>query len=192
MKTGHILGLGILAAMLTVAMPVTAQQPLDPSRPGVVTANLVTIHAIVMDIDKANRTVVLRSPEGKEVTVKVDPVARNFDQIAKGDKVTTEFYEETAIFVRTATEQPTAGQANTVAVAPKGDKPGVIDVTTTEITARVEAIDYANRTVDLRGPQGNVRTLKVGDEVKRLNEVKVGDEVVVRNTQAVAINVTKE
>ena len=45
------------------------------------------------------------------------------------------------------------------------------------VTAKVEAIDLAKREVTLKGPLGNVETVVVGDEVKRLNEIKVGDDV---------------
>jgi hypothetical protein len=55
----------------------------------------------------------------------------------------------------------------------------------------VETIDYAKRSVTLRGPQGNRRVVKVDDSVQRLNDVKPGDEVVVRHTEAVAIAISK-
>ncbi len=45
------------------------------------------------------------------------------------------------------------------------------------VTAKVEAIDHASREVTLRGPLGNVVTFVVDERVKRLAEVKVGDEV---------------
>ena len=45
------------------------------------------------------------------------------------------------------------------------------------VTAKVEAIDPAKREVTLKGPLGNVVTFAVDKRVKRLNEVKVGDEV---------------
>ena len=45
------------------------------------------------------------------------------------------------------------------------------------VTAKVEAIDPAKREVTLKGPLGNVVTFVVDERVKRLNEVKVGDEV---------------
>jgi hypothetical protein len=47
----------------------------------------------------------------------------------------------------------------------------------TSVTAKVEAIDYAKREVTLKGPLGNVVSFAVDERVKRLNEVKVGDEV---------------
>ena len=60
---------------------------------------------------------------------------------------------------------------------------------TSEITAVVEAINYKTRTVTLREPQQKSVTVKVDDSVKRLNEVKKGDEIVVRRTEALAIDV---
>ena len=57
------------------------------------------------------------------------------------------------------------------------------------MTAVVDAINYKTRTVTLREPQQKSVTLKVDDSVKRLNEVKKGDEIVVRRTEALAIDV---
>lgn len=45
------------------------------------------------------------------------------------------------------------------------------------VTATVQAIDQAKREVKLKGPLGNVVSFVVDERVKRLNEVKVGDEV---------------
>ena len=44
-------------------------------------------------------------------------------------------------------------------------------------TATVQAIDHTKREVTLKGPLGNVITFTVDKRVKRLNKVKVGDEV---------------
>jgi Cu/Ag efflux protein CusF len=43
------------------------------------------------------------------------------------------------------------------------------------ITATVEAIDHAARTLTLKGPKGNYVDVVVPEDVKRFNEVKVGD-----------------
>ncbi len=45
------------------------------------------------------------------------------------------------------------------------------------LSASVEAIDYTNREVTLKGPLGNEVTFTVDQRVKRLGEVKVGDLV---------------
>jgi hypothetical protein len=76
-----------------------------------------------------------------------------------------------------------------VQVAAPGERPGLAAVDTIEARAHVENIDYKNRTVTLRGPQQKTATLKVSKDVKRFGEVKKGDEIVVRHTEALAINV---
>lgn len=59
------------------------------------------------------------------------------------------------------------------------------------VTATVQAVDQANRIVTLKGPEGNVFDLKVGDEVRNLPQVKAGDIVVAKYFEAVAIEVKK-
>jgi len=46
-----------------------------------------------------------------------------------------------------------------------------------QIQATVQAIDHMKREVTLMGPNGNIVTVDVDEDVKRLNEVKVGDVV---------------
>jgi propanediol utilization protein len=61
----------------------------------------------------------------------------------------------------------------------------------TAVTAQVQAVDLAKRIVTLKGPEGNVFDVKVGDEVRNLPQVKVGDMVVAKYFEAVAIEVKK-
>jgi len=51
------------------------------------------------------------------------------------------------------------------------------DMVLMSITAKVEAIDHAKREVTLKGPLGNSVTFTVDQSVKRLEEVKVGDNI---------------
>jgi hypothetical protein len=179
--------LGTVAVLMTMGTFLAVAQ----DKPGVVVADLLVTTATVETVDHATRTVTLRGADGRTRTLKVDTAVRNFDQVQQGDQVMAEYYEETAIVVRPSAEQPTVGEAGLVAVAPRGAKPGVADVETRVMTATVEAIDPQQRTVTLRGPQGNAVTLKVGEQVKQCDQVQAGDEVVVRHTEAVAITVQK-
>ena len=70
--------------------------------------------------------------------------------------------------------------------------PGAVVTEVVVVTATVEAIDAAKRTVTLKGPQGNVKTLKVDKRVKNFRNVKKGDEVVLRHTEAVVVSVQKQ
>jgi hypothetical protein len=171
--------------------PSQAPSAVITDKPGVVYADRKTTTGTVESIDAANRTVTIKRSDGQTVTLKAPPEAKNFDQIKPGDSVRAEYLDAIAIFVRTPSGPPQAGENTTVAVAPKGEKPRAVATKTVEMTAKVEAIDYDKCTVTLMGPQGNRRMVKVDESVKRLNEVKPGDEVVVRYTEAVAIAFSK-
>ena len=73
--------------------------------------------------------------------------------------------------------------------APAEKKPAVAKERVTTVKAKVEAIDLQNRVVTLKGPKGKVFDLKVGDQVKNLPQVKVGDEVVAKYYESIALKV---
>jgi Cu/Ag efflux protein CusF len=163
--------------------------------PGGAVGELIVATATVEKIDMATRTVTLKGEDGRLETIKVGPEARNLGQVKVGDKVTFKYYEAVALFV--APTDPSAGQAQpsyaevtSVERAPAGGKPGGVVTSMVEATAAIDALDRKKRTVTIRGPEGNVRTIKVGDQVA-LDNVKAGDQVVLRFTEAMAISVEK-
>jgi hypothetical protein len=74
----------------------------------------------------------------------------------------------------------------TPAMAQASGMAGVGETDTVTIRATVKAIDMKTRTVTLVGPQGETKTLKVGEQVQNLAQVKPGDTVVVRYYDSVA------
>lgn len=69
--------------------------------------------------------------------------------------------------------------------------PSLQESGTATITATVQAVDLKKRTVTLKGPEGNVVTIKVDDSVKNLPQVKVGDQVVAQYYEAIAVEVMR-
>jgi Cu/Ag efflux protein CusF len=61
----------------------------------------------------------------------------------------------------------------------------------TSVTATVEAIDTANRELTLKGPKGNLMVMGVPEAVKRFNEIKVGDLLTIKYSEAVIVEVHK-
>lgn len=55
------------------------------------------------------------------------------------------------------------------------------------VTATVQAVDRVNRLVTLKGEKGRVVTVQVGDEVKRLDELHVGDTVRATYAESIAV-----
>jgi hypothetical protein len=62
---------------------------------------------------------------------------------------------------------------------------------TAETVSIIEAVDQRERSVILRNEGGQLTTLFLGDRVRNLPQVKAGDRVVTRVTQAVAVAMNK-
>ena len=70
-------------------------------------------------------------------------------------------------------------------------RPGVQESKLSSMSATVEALDQESRNITLRGPSGTRTSFKVGDRVKNLHKVRVGDRVVVDYYESLAIQVVK-
>jgi hypothetical protein len=151
----------------------------------------VVMTATVQALNVKERLVVLADAAGNVQIVEAGPEVKNFDQIAIGDKVTTEFYESVALQLESPDAEPAAGEGMTVTTAPKGDKPGMVAIDVTSEVVTVEVIDKANKKVTVRRPDGNVATIKVDPAIGDLTKVQVGDKVRITYTEALAISVTE-
>ena len=60
-----------------------------------------------------------------------------------------------------------------------------------ELTTKIEAIDKTARLVTLKDKDGEVDTIYCGPEVKRFDELKVGDTITVRYYESVAYAIRK-
>ena len=70
----------------------------------------------------------------------------------------------------------------------KPAKPAISATQTVKIETTVEAIDYEARTVTLKGPRGNLKTIKA-EKTPNLEEVKVGDPVNIEFMENLSIEV---
>jgi Cu/Ag efflux protein CusF len=59
------------------------------------------------------------------------------------------------------------------------------------VTAKIESVDQAKRTITLKDAQGRVSVMNVGPEVKNFAQVKAGDELVLKHAMAVAVELKK-
>jgi hypothetical protein len=58
-----------------------------------------------------------------------------------------------------------------------------------QLTAQVTAVDKTRRLMTLRGPQGNVATIKVADGVQNFNQIQVGDKVRINYMERIDVTV---
>lgn len=73
------------------------------------------------------------------------------------------------------------------ATSAKGD--AATAMTVSKITATVESIDLATRTVTLTGPKGKSVVLEAGQGVRNLDKLKVGDQVTVEYYEGLAAEI---
>ena len=74
---------------------------------------------------------------------------------------------------------------------PGAAPPRVVKEMEAVMTATVVAIDLQTRIVTLKGEDGEVRDIKVGEEAVNLPQVKVGDLVTVKFYESIAVEVIK-
>jgi hypothetical protein len=184
-----ILAVGLSAAALAQEHTTTVTRAPATDKPAGIIVDEVHVTAEVKAIDYEKRSVDLALPSGETRTLTVSQDAVNFPQVKVGDTVDVSYVESLAIALLGPAEAPVTGEGTVVALAPVGAKPGGLAVNTQRITARVTAIDQAARMITLTGPQGNTRTVKAGPEVKRFNEIRVGDQITVQYTEALLLDV---
>lgn len=156
--------------------------------PGGIEVQTFELNARVVAMDPANRKVTLLGADGIKQTVKVGREAINFDQVRVGDRLQLTATEELVVSVVGESETPSAGEVQVVALAPAGARPGALMAEIIQVTAKVLSIDLEHRKATLQFEDGTVRTVAVRPDVD-LSRRKVGDKVIIRTTEVLAIRV---
>ncbi len=158
----------------------------------VVVAEKVNLKGKVVSVDAATRTVVVEGERGALVEIQAPKDSPNFEQIQVGDPVSATYVESIAIAIAPVPDaQPGISKMVDVATAPKGATPGVTIAERIELRAVVKAVDTENRKVTLDVPGGGERTLKVANGID-VEKIKVGEQVSVALTRALAISIDKQ
>lgn len=179
-----------LGCILTLAACTAKRDPNEPLLSGTLEESLVEATAVVERVDQRKRTVTIRRPDGKRITLPVDEQVKNLPQVEPGDEVVVAYYESIAFDVLSPDSDATPGvveSAETESVK-KGTKPGASEARMVTVTSTIESIDRAMPAVTLRGPEGESHTIKVRDPQK-LEGLEAGDLIELHYTQALAISV---
>lgn len=191
--------LGFLsAAMLVMAFGGYAHAELQVksvssanNKPVVKKESIKTVLATIEEIDLENRMITLKGEKGKIYDMKVGPQAKNLAQLKKGDEVKLKYSEAVSARVYKAGEAPVIQEKSaSLETAKEGAMPGGKISASSTITATVASIDMKKPSVDLKNSEGKILTVKIEDR-RNLANVKVGDEVVITYTEALAISVEK-
>jgi len=144
----------------------------------------------VTKVDPKARTVTFRGPKGGVATLKVPPEAQNLDQVKPGQQYKMKYVEAVAVAIHKG-GAPSAAAGEQVKLAPKGAKPGGVIVRAAQISGVIDAIDYTNRYVSVRGPKGNTVALKAADDVA-LDQLTAGDRISITYTEALAVDMVAQ
>ena len=170
----------LVAFLLVSPVAALAQNPVTV---GEAVSESFTIEAI----DHASRIVTLKDKAGLLEDVLCGPEVQRFDALKVGDTVTFRYYETLV----TALRRP--GDANKPAATSVTRTPGAAPGGTIgrQVTATVtiEAIDAKTPAVTIRTADGRRSSFRVQD-VKNLEGYKVGDQVDITYTRALAVSVT--
>ena len=176
---------GLLAAVALLAACAS-----DPPAP-LQRESLREVEASVVSVQKAERLVGLRGPDGRVVTVKAGPEVRNFDQIAVGDTVVTSYYEAIGFALHTPGAADESGVDLVAGRAKPGAQPGAVVGAVARTTVTIESVDAKSDTVTFRGEDGLVRAVPVRTDEGRefARKLEPGDRVDITYTEALAIRV---
>lgn len=192
-------GYSAINALAQAAAPETVKSPggqfasethFEPGK-GVLITEAAKITAVVLSVDKQDRSIVVKGPDGKAQKIELTEDVKNFDQIHPGDELVVEVYTALAMQLAKPGEEFTDTVSSAVAIAQPGQKPQLVNVDIVEVLAKITEINKDTREVTVTGPLGNSVTLQVPEKMKKFDELKVGDEVNARYIEAFAAAIEK-
>ncbi len=145
------------------------------------------IKAVVDAIDLTTRSITVKGPKGRPLTMRVEDRVRNLPDIAIGDEVVVRYHESVGVELRIAEEGESIAPDETgMHSGEAGQMPGA-SVRRTEI-ANVESTSLRGKSAVLKTPDGRFLDLYVRDEAV-LGSLNPGDSVVATYTQATVVSV---
>jgi len=154
---------------------------------------LVSVTATVTAIDHKTREVTLKGPSGDSVTFIAGPEVKRLDEVNVGDLVTADYYMSFVAELRepTAEEKEHPLEFTEVGGRAKEGEPAAAGARQLKAVTTIEALNRPAQTVTVTGPYRRyLLTARVADP-SRLEQLRIGQTVVITFTQAVAVSVEK-
>ena len=161
-----------------------------PSR--VLDVSEVTTLMTVKEINLPERLFTLTYEGENEIVIEAAEDLTGLEKIHVGDQVEVTYLKSSAFYVSAYdSTRPPMTKTSRVEVDSKGEKPKKYMVDLTEEVMTVEALDVENRKATLKDPEGMLHHVDVSPELRNLENVQVGDQVVFQYTEALAVNIAK-
>ncbi len=154
---------------------------------------LVSETATVEAINQDTREITLKGSLGNEVTFTVDQRVKRLNEVKVGDKITADYYISIAAELREPTAEEMQHPITLLegsAKAPPGTSPAAGGLRQYKVVTTVEGLDRPTQTVTIKGPRGHYLTVRVADPAN-LTKMRIGDNIVITYTEALAISLKK-
>jgi hypothetical protein len=151
-----------------------------------VVVDTTTTNATVVSINAAQRSLVLKYPDGQTTTYQAGPEVEKFSQIKVGDVVKGTLVDERALSLDKTGALRSASVTDSAVAVSNGVMPGVKTVHILSFTAKVLSLDPVGHQATLQMADGRTKTVRVRDAVN-LADFSPGDTVSVRITQTTTL-----
>jgi len=186
------LALGTLLALAACQSQPSAADAAEPAPAEAELSNEYTATALVAAVDHDLRRVTLQREDGSLFPLLVGPAARNFDQLAVGDRVRVRYEESLKVSRRPAGDA--AAPAEGVLGAGRteaGAKPGGALAMAVSVRVKIESIDLAHDLAVFSLASGELIAHRLATDEGRAfaADLAVGDVVQIDYAEALALSV---
>ncbi len=183
----------LVAAGLVLGVAACAGNQVPPAAPAdvAVREDVVETTATVQAVNTDRREVMIRTEDGRFLTVEAGPQVRNFDQIEVGDTIRTSYVESVVVAMAPTGEEDMPSETVVAAVrAPAGTRPGVAVAEETTTTVTFLSYDPETAIAVFTTPEGTTHSIVVSPPMRDFaSRRQPGDRIDVAYTTAVAIAV---
>ncbi len=149
--------------------------------------SVLALQGEIVKVEPAKLLVTLKGPEGELLTLEAEK-EEDLATRKVGDRVVVRYFEGAQI----------GKEEKGGAVSIHSLKDGMLGAESSasfgkhrRLIASVERVDAANQEITLKGPDGSLETVMASNP-DYLGQVKVGDRIVIRHPQALALSVQSE
>ena len=188
-KQGTQTGGGGQASAVSPSGANSAPQPGNVVAAG--TASVIVVHGEIVAVEPDKKLVTLQADDGKQVTVHVYN-AYNLAAAKPGERFVAKFYEIATIHkLAPGQSPPTPSLSEGIVSAAPGQTPGAAFGSQLQFAFTVDAIEKKDKAISIKGPDGVGEVVDVANP-ETLDQVQVGEQIVVTLTDAVTIALDQE
>jgi Cu/Ag efflux protein CusF len=153
-----------------------------------VSSDMITATATITAIDQKARTITIKDEFGVSDVLQVPEEVKRFSALKVGDKISVRYHSSVVVRLRQPGD-PTPDVEQAALTPSKGEKPGLTGAVQQTLTVTIVAIDMKAPSITVKAENGLTYLRKVHD-TKALAKLKVGDQLDITWTDAIAVSVT--